>query len=126
MKIKHVTWKVALSALLIFFVFSVPSDPMEVIRERNILLKIFFSDVLCHFLLYGWLAFMVWWDYSRSKETPLSGGRIFIYCFLYSLFIEIYQGIIPWRSFELKDLLFNGGGILMSIFITNFLGPLYE
>ncbi len=112
------SWKVKLSGLLIFILFSLPGGPVERVRKTNLLLEIFLSDAACHLVCYGGLAFIVWWDYSRQKPYPLSLGKIFLYCFLYSLFIEIYQIPLPWRSFEAKDLLVNSAGILLSLLTT--------
>ncbi len=112
------SWKVRLSGLLILILFSLPGGPVEKVRKTNFLFEIFLSDAACHLVCYGGLAFVVWWDYSRQKIFPLSLRRIFLYCFLYSLFIEVYQIPLPWRSFEAKDLLINSAGILLSLLTT--------
>lgn len=123
-KIRRLTKKVLFTCLIIFIIFSLPGSAIEVISERSLLLKIIFSETLAHFIAYGWLAFTVWWDYGRGKESLLSGRNIFIYCFAYSLFIEIFQGILPWRSFEFKDLFANGAGIFLSLGMTHLIANL--
>lgn len=30
----------------------------------------------------------------------------------YGLFLEVYQGILPWRNFGLDDLIWNAAGVL--------------
>lgn len=115
---RALTGKVLIYCLLILILFSLPSKSIEKVRERSFLLKLLFSDAVCHLVSYGGLAFIVWWDYSRKKESPLSNLKIFIYCFLYSFLIEVHQGFLPWRSFEMKDLFFNATGICITLFVT--------
>jgi len=121
MKLKKISARVLFSALVILILFSLPGQAVDSVRRTNPLFRILFADSLIHLVCYGELAFITWWDYSRHKRNPLSRGKIFLYCFLYSFFIEIYQMALPFRSFEIGDLFFNLVGILTALFITCFI-----
>jgi len=121
MKPKKISARVLFSALVILVLFSLPGQAVDSVRRTNPLLRILFADNLIHMVCYGELAFITWWDHSRQKRNPLGRGKIFLYCFLYSFFIEIYQHVLPFRSFEVSDLFFNAIGILITLFITCFI-----
>jgi glycopeptide antibiotics resistance protein len=120
-KLKKISGRVLLSALVILVLFSLPGQAVDSVRRTSPLLKIIFADNLIHMVCYGELAFITWWDHSRQRTDPLGRGKIFLYCFFYSFFIEVYQLALPFRSFELGDLFFNAVGILAALFITCFI-----
>jgi hypothetical protein len=115
---KRISAKVLFSALIILVIFSLPGRAIDSVRQTNRILRVIMADYLVHMACYGELALVVWWDYSRQRNNPLGRGKIFLYCFLYSFFIELCQIPLPSRSFEVKDLFFNAAGIMISLIIT--------
>ena len=85
------------------------------IQPGNALVRFLLSDPFMHFLTFALLTFLVGVGYylSRSGKIPL--GRVVLLALGYSLFIELYQWILPWRGFGLDDLLWNTVGILFAL-----------
>lgn len=74
-----------------------------------------FQDKIIHVLIYFLLAFLTVNTFSRKR---IGNPKIcsFFYAFSLGLFAEIVQYFIPYRSFELWDILAN--------FLGSFLGVL--
>jgi len=77
-----------------------------------------FFDKVIHALTYVILAFIaVNTFYLKRKRGPRISG--FIYAFLLGLFIEFIQRILPFRDFEMVDIVFNSlGSFLGCLFIV--------
>lgn len=118
-------------ALLIFIVASLPGSDLQKVQEypNNLLLRFLLSDPFMHFLTFGILTLLICYGYKRSDQTEkgfqygktdsinslyIRGGLIGIG---YSLFIELYQAILPYRTFGLDDLLWNTTGIIIAVLV---------
>lgn len=118
-------------ALLIFIVASLPGSDLQKVQKypNNLLLRYLLSDPFMHFLTFGIFTFLVCYGYKRSDPIEkgfkqgkassvnslyIRGGLIGIG---YSLFIELYQAILPYRSFGLDDLFWNTTGIIFAILV---------
>ncbi|MBI4040301.1 MAG: VanZ family protein [Deltaproteobacteria bacterium] len=72
-------------------------------------------DILYHFIVYGVLGFLFYRVYPSFTAT-------FLFCLLYGLSDELHQAILPYRSFEWKDLGVDvisgitGGGVRWKFF----------
>lgn len=108
-----------LFSLSILILASLPGDDLAQIQRfvESPLLQIMLSDPFMHFLVFGLLALLICRGFysvsNRSipfvKVTGLSCG--------YGLFIEVYQAILPWRSFGLDDLFWNTLGVLFFLIL---------
>jgi VanZ family protein len=108
-------------SLLIWVMASLPGDELQVVQQypENPLVKIILSDAFMHFVLFGLLTFLIIrGSYRGSRRwVPLTIGAVL--AIGYGLLIEIYQGILPWRTFGLDDFFWNTVGVL---FVLGFVG----
>ncbi len=104
-------------SLLILIVASLPGDELNEIQKfpKNSFLRIILSDPFMHFMVFGLLALIICRGYfSRSdKRIPLI--NVGLLSIGYGVFIEVYQGVLPWRSFGLEDLLWKWAGVLFFV-----------
>ena len=107
---------------LIWIGASLPGEELEKIQKfpDHLLLRFLLSDAFLHFLVFGLLTLLICRGYSRElKIIPwlwvgfIASG--------YGMLIEIYQGILPWRSFGGDDLFWDTVGV---IFVLALLGVL--
>lgn len=68
-----------------------------------------FLDKITHFLIYALLSFMVANRMLLRKENHVS-QIAFFYAFIVGLCIEIVQIFIPYRSFQIGDIISNSLG----------------
>lgn len=68
-------------------------------------------DKIIHFFIYFIFALLVI-RAATSKKRTFSGPFVFILLFFFGLLIEGIQYFLPFRSFEVFDLVFNSGGVL--------------
>lgn len=102
---------------LIFIISSIPASPIKTIYTelRSPVLRFLLSDPVGHVAMFGILGFLLGRSFWRS--FPLIGKRnlilwAFLASFLLALANEVYQQLlIPGRSFELKDIVWNFVGI---------------
>ena len=115
-------------SLLIFIVASLPGSGLKKIQRfpDNAGLRFLLSDQFMHFLTFGVLTLLTYYGYERSiqykarnksKECRDSGKAAIPYlkiCLIpagYGVLIEIYQAVLPYRSFGLDDILWNLTGV---------------
>jgi VanZ family protein len=66
-----------------------------------------------HIYRFGIFALVVARDLSRSNRcSPSYYTKVALIAFTYGFLIEVYQIFLPHRGFEIKDLGWNGVGIL--------------
>jgi glycopeptide antibiotics resistance protein len=65
-----------------------------------------------HFLTFGLLALIICRGYDKESGRSIPLMRVGLLASGYGLMIELYQGILPWRSFGLDDLIWNTVGVL--------------
>jgi VanZ family protein len=103
-----------LFSLLLWAVASLPGYDLKRVQKlpKNPLLCIILSDPSMHFVLFGLLALLILKGFSREskRSAPLTIAAML--AIVYGLFIEVYQGILPWRTFGLEDLFWNTMGVL--------------
>jgi len=93
---------------------SLPGDDLERIQKfpENPWLRFFLSDPFMHFLIFGLLTLLIFKGFYDEDRRSIPLIKIGLISFGYGLLIEIYQGILPWRSFGLDDLIWNTIGVL--------------
>ena len=69
-----------------------------------------------HFLGFGLLALLIWRGYDQESKSSICMAKAGLLAAGYGLFIELYQGILPWRSFGLDDLTWDTVGVLVFLF----------
>ncbi|MEE8389460.1 MAG: VanZ family protein [Anaerolineae bacterium] len=104
-----------LFALLLWVLASLPGDDLQRIQAtpENPLLAFILSDPFMHFLTFGLLALLIRLGlYGRARDTvPFATATVLASG--YGLLIEVYQAILPWRSFGLDDVAWNTMGVVV-------------
>lgn len=76
-----------------------------------------FWDKKLHFVAYGVLALGLAYATARYRDRPYFRGLIVIgLAVIYGIFIELVQGLIPYRAFGTGDMLANVLGALLVSF----------
>ena len=103
-----------LLAVLLWVVASLPGDELERIQKspENLWIRIFLSDPFMHFSVFGLLTLLMCREYFQESGRAIPAVRIGVLASGYGVMIEIYQAILPWRSFGLDDLTWNTVGVL--------------
>ena len=103
--------------ILIFIVSSLPSTEIKKIQSINIFFWLIFYHYFQHFFVFGIFTFLLCYGFYKRKESSFSYLKVGLCSILYGLFIELYQSILSYRSFSLKDLLCNLAGVIFSLII---------
>ena len=113
-----------LLCIALFVVASLPGSDLTRIQTmpEGGFLRFFLSDPFMHFFTYGLLTGLIY--YGNRKSYPDSFPphlKITILSIGYGIFIEVYQWMLPYRSFGFDDILYNSIGVLtfVSSYITN-------
>jgi VanZ family protein len=104
-----------LFAAVMFLGYSLPAGRLEEFRESGELFNMVFSDFSLHFFVFAVFAFLLMIGFSRRcalKRAGISAGR---WALGYGIFIEIWQGILPYREFNYSDLIIDFFGILLGL-----------
>jgi len=106
---------VILSWFLFIFVLVTKPQPYSV-YELNIL------DKIVHFFLFGILAYLIIWGFYDNKigNFKLIALMSFVFCSIYSLFIEYFQQFIPGRFPDILDSLAGIFGVLIFLHLFYF------
>ena len=105
---------VSLFSLALWVVATLPGDDLQRIQAapKNPLLQVILSDPFMHFFVFGLLAVLLCVGFCSGSARPIPLAKVALLAFGYGLLIEVYQAILPWRSFGLDDLAWNTVGIL--------------
>lgn len=109
-----------LFALLIWVQASLPGENLQRIQTapKSPWLSTILSDPVMHFLVFGFLTIFICIGFYGKSKWSLPLGKVAVISFGYSFVIEIYQGILPWRTFGLDDLVWNAAGILFFLVLV--------
>jgi len=107
-------------ALMIWIVASLPGEELEKIQKfpDNPLLRIILSDPFMHFLVFGLLTLLICRGFHLKSRESIPLVKVSTLASGYGLLIEVYQGILPWRSFGLDDLFWNVVGVLFFLLLV--------
>jgi len=110
---------------LLWIAASLPGEELEKIQKYpdHFLLRFLLSDAFLHFLVFGLLTLLICRGYSREMKTVPWFWVGFI-ASGYGFLIEVYQGILPWRSFGLDDLIWNTIGVAVFLSLIRLLPAL--
>lgn len=122
------------TGLILLVGFTLPGNLVAKLRPRHGILALIFSDWLVHLAGLAIFTLVLAWDVERRKrenqpklmadpmanknmnkkmKNPSTFPYLIVAAFslAYALLIEILQIFIPYRAFDLKDLLFDAVGI---------------
>lgn len=106
---------VGLVALALLAVASLPGSDLQRVQAAPacLALRFLLSDPVMHTVQSGLLAVLV------ARALRAVAGRWLLLtgaaAFGYGLLIELYQALLPWRSFGLDDLAWNAVGVLVGL-----------
>jgi len=125
MKLKGFTPAYLLS-LFMWIVASLPGDDLNRIQKlpENPWLRFFLSDPFMHFLTFGLLTLLICRGYDQELRKSIPLVKVGLIASGYGLLIEIYQSILPWRSFGVDDLAWNTVGVLFFLGLVRWLPSL--
>jgi len=102
------------SGAFILILFTLPGSFAEVLRPKARWLKFITSDPVVHAGAMALFALALSVDNRRVKKI-VPWVKVVLISLGYGLALEIIQNFIPGRAFELRDLLFDGVGILVML-----------
>lgn len=97
--------------------YSLPTAQLEKMKESRKLFDTVFSDFSLHFFLFALFVFLLGYGFSqrfRLKWSLLNAGLL---SFGYGIFIELWQYVLPYRTFKLDDILNDLFGILFGLLL---------
>jgi len=103
---------------LMFVGFSMPIDEISKMSESHLILSVILSDYFLHFCMFGLLVWLICYGYFKSGRSRIPYIKIFIMAISYGMGIEIWQALLPHRSFSIFDLFFDLLGISGAIIIS--------
>jgi len=108
-----------LLSLFIWIMASLPGDDLNRIQKfpENPWLRFFLSDPFMHFLTFGLLTLLIFKGFYDKGRRSIPLIKIALISSGYGLLIEIYQGILPWRSFGVDDIFWNTLGVLFTLLV---------
>ena len=108
---------VCLFSLLLWIIASLPGNDLQRIQTwpENELLAFILSDPFMHVLTFGILTLLVCLAFSRGSARPIPFIKVAAIACGYSVLIEVYQYILPWRGFGLDDIAWNAVGIAFAL-----------
>ena len=103
-----------LLSLFIWIMASLPGDDLDKIQKspENPWPRFFLSDPFMHFLVFGLFTLLICRGYDKESERSIPLVKVGLLASGYGLMIELYQSILPWRSFGVDDLVWNTVGVL--------------
>ena len=107
----------SLFALLLWILASLPGGSLQRIQRApiNPLITIILSDPFMHFLVFGFLAILIWLGFYGNSRSSVPFSKVALLVIGYGFLIEVYQEVLPWRTFGLNDLVWNTAGVLFSL-----------
>ena len=96
-------------SLMLWIVASLPGKELEGIQKypENTWLRAILSDPFMHFLVFGMLSLLLCRGFYREFGWPIPLVKVAFLACGYGIIIEVYQGILPLRSFGFDDLLWR-------------------
>lgn len=112
-------WRTWVFAGLIFLGSSVPGDPIDAVVRWNSLLERIVSDRLLHFIAYAGFAVVLSLDCMAARPDRFPWEKILAFVLGFGFLLELWQALLPYRAFELHDLVFDlmGGGLGILLFL---------
>ena len=109
-----------LYAVVILFFSSIRLDFLGGKGERDSFLDYLLSGYSFHFFAFGLFAFILGFIYLRQKKFPISYLKIGLSSAGFGFFIEVFQIFIPYRHFDLIDLISDFLGVTSALLFFRF------
>jgi len=95
-------------------VSSLPGSELEKVQQYpdNAFLRFLLSDPVMHWGVFSVLSGLLCYGFYQSGTNPIPLSRVILLGIGYVLFIELYQAILPWRSFGFDDILWGSAGVV--------------
>ncbi|MBN1273967.1 MAG: VanZ family protein [Candidatus Aminicenantes bacterium] len=100
---------------------TIPTQGIKNIEKIHPLFRWILSDYVLHFSVFVVFTLLLCHAYRRLKFYPFPFARIAFFSIAFGLYIEIYQLLIPYRSFSLKDLGADIAGTAAALILYFFL-----
>ena len=81
----------------------------------NAFLRFLLSDPVMHWGVFAVLSGLLCVGFYHSGMNPTPFIKVILLGIGYVLFIEIYQAILPWRSFGFDDILWGSVGVVSMV-----------
>jgi hypothetical protein len=116
---KRTYWHAGVLALLIFIGGTIPDKRLDDLADRHELFKILFSDRLVHVVAFGFFAWVLAFDLTPAESLKIPWRSILLLVLVYGFVLELWQAVLPYRTFALRDLYFDliGGAIGLLAFL---------
>ena len=114
---KNPFFPVYLYGIFVFVVSSLPTGKIEELQKKYSFLEVLLSDFMMHFVVFTLFAVLMVYGFYKTKKTSIPYINIGLISFAYGLFIEVFQIPIPYRSFNLDDLVADLLGIAFALII---------
>ena len=88
------------------------------VYPENLFLRVILSDPFTYFSLFGLLALLIYRGFQLESELSVPLLKVAFLAIGYGFVIEVYQGILPWRSFGLDDIVWNTVGVLFVVAVV--------
>jgi len=105
-------------AFLMFVAASLSMGELEKLKKQKSLLAILFSDFGLHSGVFGVFTGLLCYGFYKVRGSSIPFFKVGVIAFGFGVFIEIYQAILPHRSFALDDIAFDLVGIVIVLIIS--------
>jgi len=91
-----------------------PGSELEKVQQYpdNAFLRFLLSDPVMHWGVFAVLSGLIFIGFYQSGINPIPWIKVILIGIGYVLLIEIYQAILPWRSFGFDDILWGSLGVI--------------
>lgn len=105
---------------IMFVGYSIPVEGLGEYAGSHFFLSFILSEKSLHFIAFGIFAWFLSLGFLKSGWTELPFFIIFLLAMGYGLFIEMWQAILPYRSFGVDDLVFDFLGVMSGMLVFLF------
>ena len=104
-----------LFAVIMFIGFTLPNGAINSIANFSIFLSFLNLNQTLHFVIFGIFVWLLGYGAYKTNRERIPYFKMFLLAIGYGFFIEILQFILPFRSFDIMDLIHDLMGIGIAI-----------
>jgi len=98
----------------VFILFTLPGSLASSLRHKFWVFKFLTSDSFVHFGAMALFSLALTFDYRRERNV-VPWIRVVLISLGYGLILEVLQIVIPGRSFDLRDIVFDAAGVIFAL-----------
>lgn len=102
----------------IFILFTLPGSLASSLRHKFWFLKFLTSDSFVHFAAMALFSLALAFDYLRERRL-IPWFRVVMISLGYGIILEMIQMVIPGRTFDLRDMVFDAAGVIFILIILS-------